>query len=77
VSAGEFQNASEVVREGLRLLERERRREEAKLTALRAAVQVAIDQSERGEGITVERHELRAFIHRLGDEAAQRVKARQ
>lgn len=77
VAAGEFQNASEVVRAGLRLLERQRRDDAAKLEALRAAVQVGIDQSERGEGITVERHELRDFIHRLGEEAAQHVKARQ
>ena len=58
VAAGEYQNASEVVRAGLRLLERQRQADEAKLAALRAAVQVGIDELDRGEGILVEPHNL-------------------
>lgn len=38
VKAGHFENASEVVRAGLRTLEREERLYEAKLKALRAAI---------------------------------------
>ena len=38
VSAGEFGNASEVVRAALRTLEREEREYEAKLAVLRAAI---------------------------------------
>jgi len=38
VKSGRFENASEVVRAALRTLEREERRYEAKLAALRAAI---------------------------------------
>jgi antitoxin ParD1/3/4 len=76
VASGEFQNASEVVRAGLRLLERQRLADEAKLAALRAAIQVGIDQLDRGEGILVEPHELGDYIRRLGEEAAREVRQR-
>lgn len=48
VSSGEYQNASEVLREGLRLVEERRAEYAAKLEALRAAVQVGIDDMEAG-----------------------------
>jgi len=38
VKTGRYENASEVVRAGLRTLEREERQYEAKLAALRAAI---------------------------------------
>ena len=38
VKSGRYENASEVVRAGLRILEREERQYEAKLAALRAAI---------------------------------------
>jgi antitoxin ParD1/3/4 len=38
VKSGRYENASEVVRAGLRTLEREERRYEVKLAALRAAI---------------------------------------
>ena len=38
VKSGRYENASEVVRAGLRSLEREEQRYEAKLSALRAAI---------------------------------------
>ena len=38
VKTGRYENASEVVRAGLRTLEREERKYEAKLAALRAAI---------------------------------------
>jgi len=40
VKAGRYENASEVVRAGLRTLEREEHQYEAKLAALRAAIDV-------------------------------------
>ncbi len=48
VSSGRYQNASEVLREGLRLIETRDANEQARLEALRAAVQVGLDNLEAG-----------------------------
>jgi antitoxin ParD1/3/4 len=48
VQSGRYQNASEVLREGLRLIERREAEETAKLEALRAAAQVGLDAFEQG-----------------------------
>lgn len=71
LATGEFQNASEVVRAALRLLERQQREEAAKLEVLRTAVQLGIDELDRGEGITVAPHELGEFMRRIDEEAEQ------
>ena len=49
VKSGRYQNASEVLREGLRLIERQEAENAAKLVALREAVQIGITALERGE----------------------------
>lgn len=51
VASGQYRSASEVVREGLRLLQEREREQEAKLAALRAAVAEGIDSIERDGGI--------------------------
>lgn len=48
VSSGRYQNASEVLREGLRLVERHEAEGMARLEALRTAVRVGIDDIEAG-----------------------------
>jgi antitoxin ParD1/3/4 len=49
VESGRYQNASEVLREGLRLIERREAEDDAKLEALRAAARHGVEVLDRGE----------------------------
>ncbi len=49
VKSGHYQNASEVIREGIRLVESKKRAEEAKLARLRGEIQLGVDAIGRGE----------------------------
>jgi antitoxin ParD1/3/4 len=53
IQNGRYSNASEVVREGLRLLEQREAEDRAKVEWLRSAAQEGIDAMERGEYIAL------------------------
>lgn len=52
VSSGRYQNASEVLREGLRLVEQREAEDASRLEALRSAVKVGIDDIDAGRSKT-------------------------
>ena len=70
VSGGAYQNASEVVRAGLRLLKTQAEEDAARLEALRGAVQVGLDELDRGEGVEVS--DAAAWLDGLGRKGAPR-----
>lgn len=77
VSSGRYQNASEVLREGLRLIEREEEQAKARLKALREAARLGIADLEAGrfsEFATPE--ELRQHLRALRDEVLPRKRQR-
>ena len=53
IEEGRYGNASEVVREGLRLLQQREAEDKAKIDWLRGAVQEGVDAMERGEYVTL------------------------
>jgi antitoxin ParD1/3/4 len=52
VESGLYQSASEVIREGLRLLDDQDRIRELHLGEVRKKIQTGLDQLDRGEGMT-------------------------
>ncbi|QIK66852.1 type II toxin-antitoxin system ParD family antitoxin [Nocardioides sp. HDW12B] len=66
VSSGRYQNASEVLREGLRLLEREHAEDEARLAALRRAADLGWSDVVAGRFDDVGDESLDAYIAGLG-----------
>ena len=74
LESGRFQNANEMVSEGLKLLED--REAQAKLEWLRAAAKEGFDQLDRGEGIQFETvDDLVAHIDEIGKEVSAEVAA--
>ncbi len=76
VAAGKYQNASEVVREGLRLIEQRETDNAVKLNELREAIQLGLDSFERGEYDTFETAEsLALHLQTLAAQAKAEVGA--
>lgn len=73
VASGRYQNASEVLRDGLRLVERREAEDKARLMALRAAVRIGIEDIEAGRYRTFENPaELRRHLKAVADVAIEK-----
>jgi antitoxin ParD1/3/4 len=66
VESGAYQNASEVVRAGLRLLQAQTDEQALKLERLRAAIREGMTDIARGESDVVELDELESWMNERG-----------
>lgn len=74
VQSGRYQNASEVLRQGLRLVEEHERLEDAKLKALKQAARTGWADISAGRYADVANAQLEEFVGQLARRGAQRVK---
>jgi antitoxin ParD1/3/4 len=65
IKAGEYQNASEALRDALRALEQRRREDELKLKALRMQIKAGIDAIKQGDFTEVEEGDLDGYLEGL------------
>ena len=65
VKAGEYQNASEALRDALRALEQRRREDELKLKALRMQIKAGMDAIKEGNFVDVDEGRLDGYLEKL------------
>lgn len=74
VEAGEYQNASEAIRDALRALQQRRLEDSLRLKALRAQVKTGVEALARGDFAEVDDANLDVYLEELTGSGAQRVR---
>jgi len=74
VKAGEYQNASEAVRDALRALQQRRREDALKLKALRMQIKAGIDALDRGDFVEADDSELDDYLEGLSAPSDKRAR---
>jgi antitoxin ParD1/3/4 len=74
VKSGEYQNASEAVRDALRVLQQRRREDALKLEALRRQIDAGIEALEGGEFIEVDDNDLDAYLNALAARSGKKAR---
>jgi antitoxin ParD1/3/4 len=74
VEAGEYQNASEAIRDALRVLQQRRQEDSLRLKALRAQIKAGVDALDRGDFAEVEGADLEGYLERLTMPAMKRAR---
>jgi antitoxin ParD1/3/4 len=72
VEAGEYQNASEAIRDALRVLQQRRKEDTLKLKVFRAQIKAGTDALDRGDFTEVDDADLEGYLDRLRIPAAKR-----
>jgi antitoxin ParD1/3/4 len=65
VDAGEYQNASEAMRDALRALQLRRKQDELKLELLRAQIELGVSALDRGDAVEIDDRELERYLDDL------------
>ena len=66
VKSGDYQNASEAIRDALRVLQQHRREDALKLEALQRLLDAGLEALDRGDYVEVDDSELEEFLDELG-----------